>query len=309
MCECDIPKRYKKRLLPLNPANDQMPIYNNATGKWELINKADIGGSGSTAFNGNRAIKRSPFVGLNVGGANVVDFLNNFFFPAIDPSFALTNAGTNYFEKGFIPAVHAEEDPYNLLYSVQGSVVPQDATNIEYRLYNATTGTAYPDNTAAYTPYTGAFAVSLPALVYNNNDAYQIQLRYQLNGVTKTLLSAIKYRQFVWPYWFGMANGVDLPTTGPTIATKTLTKRVMPIGASLSLTFNGTDKPMVLIYPDNYPNLTSIKDPNNFEMINSFTKVTGNVTGIGDSGNQTGGYKLYFSNITTVNNGTFTFYF
>lgn len=309
MCDCDIPKRYKKRLLPLNPANDQMPIYNNATGKWELINKADIGGSGTTAFNGNRAIKRSPFVGLNVGGTDVVTFLNNFFFPAVAPVFALTNLGTNYFEKGYISA--PEDDPSGNLFAIKGTITVNDGTEVQYRLYDNNAGTAYPNNLAAYTNYTGSIYMGLPFTTNVDKD-WRLQLKFKLNGIEQSLvLSGLKSHRFITPYFYGMVNAgtFDLPTTKAALTGAGLTSILSPYGSNVPLTFNGVDKHQIIAYPASYPDLTDIRDPNGFPVLAGWTKITGNVTGFGDGVYLTDpyNYKLYYSPVTTVNSGVFTF--
>lgn len=295
------------RLLPIaEPANDgQVPKWNEELQIWEL---ADAGGN--TLFNGNRAIKRIPTVGLIVGGATEREFLENLFFPDIDAAFALTNLGTNYFEKGFIPASHPGEDPYNLLYSIQGSITANDAINIQYRLFNTTAGTAYPNNSAPYAPVTGPIALSLPNLVYNNDDAYQLQIKFTSGGVEKTLLSGVKYRKFILPYYFGMSNTIiDLPTNVSVINGSGLAKVVNVLGNTVTLNFNAANKMMYIIYDASKPDLTKILDPNGFNVLPNWTKVAGNVTAMGDSADQTGAYKMYVTAETTVNNGNFTFFF
>ncbi len=320
MCECDIPKRYKKRLLPLNPANDQLPIYNNVTGKWELINKADLGGGGSTVFDGNRAIKRSPFVGINVGGTDVVSFLNNFFFPAVAPVFALTNLGTTYIERGFYPEIGVPH-PYGNYDFFGGSITLNDGTEVEYRIYNNQTGAAHPSNAAPWVSYTGgALTAYIDTLNvgWGNVDAdWRIQLRFKLNGVLQTpILSGLKSLRYITPIFVGMANAgtFDLPTTKAALKAAGLTTLLQPTVNNLARVFNGTDKHQIIAYPASLPDLTDIRDPNGFPVLAGWTKLTGTIKGFGDEGatqiaqlNTEYNYKLYYSPITTVNNGTFTF--
>jgi hypothetical protein len=320
MCECDIPKRYKKRLLPINPANDQLPIYNTATGKWELINKADIGGGGSTAFNGNRAITRSPFEGLNVGGNTQEEFLNNFFFPKKPPVFALTNLGTTYIERGWYPAPGVSH-PYGNFDFFGGSFTLNDGTELEYRVYNNQTGTAWPNNSAPWVPYTGgalAAYIDTQNVGWSNINAdWRIQLRYKLNGVLQApILSGLKSLRYITPFFYGMVSGAtpDLPNTKAGLLSAGLTRVLNPFGNNIPLTYNGVDKFQVIAYPAIYPDLTDIRDPNGFPVLAGWTKITGNVSGFGDEGavdtdqlNTAYAYKLYHGPITTVNNGIFTF--
>lgn len=307
MCDCDIPKRYKKRLLPLNPANDQLPIYNHVLGKWQLINKADIGGGGSTAFNGNRAIKRSPSIGLNVGGTTTVEFLNNYFFPASPAGFAMSNLGITYYESGYWAAAGAAGRAGMPNY-LNGAVIPNDATDIQWRLYNNIAGTAYPDNSAPFNamPFT---TVALPNIL-NTNSAYSIQISFKLNGVLQPyLLSGIKYRTWITPYFYGMvdAGTFDLPTTKQALITAGLNSVLQPFNSTMNLIFNGTDKHIIVAYPASYGNLFEVKDQNNFNLLGGWTKIEGNINGFGDPDNPYGStaYKLYYSDVTTVNGSTY----
>ncbi len=320
MCECDIPKRYKKRLLPLNPANDQLPIFNNATGKWVLINKADLGGGGTTAFNGNRAIKRSPHIGLNVGGTNVVEFLENFFFPAVAPAFALANLGTTYIERGWYPAPE-DPHPYGNYDFFGGSITINDGTDLEYRIYNNLTGTAHPNDAAPWVSYAGgALAVYIDTqnVGWGNIDAdWRMQLRYKLNGVLQApVLSGLKSLRYITPVFIGMVNAgsFDLPSTKQALKGAGLATLLQPTVNNLAYNFNGVDKHQVIAYPASLPDLTDIRDQNGFPVLAGWTKITGNITGFGDEGltqvDQLAtpySYKLYYGPITTVNNGTFTF--
>lgn len=310
MCDCDIPKRYKKRLLPLNPANDQLPIYNTATGKWQLINKAAIGGGGgSTAFNGNRAMTRDPFIGLIAGGDNVIDFLENWCFPKLAPVFALTNLGTNYFERGYISA--PEDDPIGDLFTIKGIITLNDGTVVQYRLYDNNAGTAYPNNAAAYTNYAGNIFTALPFDTNVDKD-WRLQLKFSLDGVEQALvLSGLKSHRFITPFFYGMVNAgtFDLPTTKAALTGAGLTTVLTPFGNEVELNFNGVDKHQIIAFPASYPDLTDIRDQNGFPVLAGWTKITGNITGFGDGGYLADAYnhKLYYSPITTVNNGVFTF--
>ena len=55
------------------------------------------------SFNGNRPIKRSGYSGLNVGGIDVDDFLNNFFFPFVSATVSISGGGL--YETGSLQTV------------------------------------------------------------------------------------------------------------------------------------------------------------------------------------------------------------
>lgn len=54
---------------------------------WTIIGE---GSGGSVAFDGNRTVTRSGLPAINAGGSSITEWANNYFFPAEDPTIALT---------------------------------------------------------------------------------------------------------------------------------------------------------------------------------------------------------------------------
>ena len=95
-------------LIAVNPATGNPAVYvKSITYNGHQITDADVDGInvikyqnayytlsapvGGGTFNGNRAITRTgAYFGINPGGANIADFLNNFFYPAIAPGISFS---------------------------------------------------------------------------------------------------------------------------------------------------------------------------------------------------------------------------
>lgn len=294
MCE-GLNNSDKKRLLPKNPLNGQIAKYDANLKRWIA---ADDGG-GSTLFNGNRPIKRLPTIGLVGGGATLNEWIENVFFPSIDASILLTNASTILYERG-------ETNPINLPNkNLIASIVANDSVQIQYRLFNVTTNT--PVGAYANIP-SNVFTVNVD--VQTNIDVdYAIDITFITNGVNKTSRSPVRPFRWIYPFYYGMAgaNFVE-PYTNTSLVAEGLTKVVGSIANQLQLNLNGTNKMIYLLYPSTKGPITSIFDNNGFNITNAFQYLLVNVAG--DNPNYPAQqYRLYFSNVTTVNNSLFTFNF
>ena len=58
---------------------------NPRTGKFDMVR--------SLQFNGNRAVTRSGLPTVNAGGTNIIDWMNNYFFPSTNPGATLSIVG------------------------------------------------------------------------------------------------------------------------------------------------------------------------------------------------------------------------
>ena len=75
-----------------------------------------------------------------------------------------------------------------------------------------------------------------------------------------------------------------------------------------TVTFSGTNQYFFFAFDEDYPALTSIKDQNGFEVINSFTYTTGvSVDSTGLAANWTRDFREYRTTNPTTINGTYTF--
>lgn len=105
---------------------------------------------------------------------------------------------------------------------------------------------------------------------------------------------------FVYPYYYGtVANaGAATETT-----IKALTKQVVTKG-NKTFSYNLNNNCACFAYPASYGDLKSIKDPNNFEVLGTFTKKTVQITGR-DGTPQS--YNVYVNEASTASGFAFTF--
>ncbi len=84
-------------------------------------------GSNASLFDSNRTTTRSGIPAVNVGGANVSQFLEGYFFPNVPPGAALTGGGTRLFgSNGIVPLVYTATRNTLPITSIKidGAVVP-----------------------------------------------------------------------------------------------------------------------------------------------------------------------------------------
>jgi hypothetical protein len=105
---------------------------------------------------------------------------------------------------------------------------------------------------------------------------------------------------YVYPYYYG--SGAENLTAAQVAA---LTKNIVVESTSKAVTFNATNHVFYFAYPAVYGVLTSILDPNGFEIIGGFTLRTENITGL--DGNAIS-YNIYeLNNLVTQANYTVIF--
>lgn len=114
---------------------------------------------------------------------------------------------------------------------------------------------------------------------------------------TTVVTSNTQTFSFVSAYYFGVAApALSIATDGGG-----LTKLIQANSASTATSNSPVAQVYYFAYPDSYPALTSIKDPNGFEYIQDFTVTTG-IT-VTNSFGQTNTYRKYeYNNLTTQTN-------
>lgn len=200
------------------------------------------------------------------------------------PSLSFTASGsTTVREKG--AAVTATTLSANV------SKTAEDIT--EVRFYE---GASLIHTEAAPSPSGGTFNHSWTGS-FSDNKTFSVQV----DDTNANAASASRSFTFVYPYYYG---GGAASLTGSQIAS--LTKDVRTSTATLVRSFT-TSSTGVLYFaqPAGYPNLSSIKDVNNFETIDSWTRRTVSITGL-DSSSQS--YTVYEFN-NTLPAGTYEFTF
>lgn len=245
--------------------------------------------SSITVFNGNRAIKRNDpdFVGINVGGTDVVSFLNNFFFPFIGATVSI-NSGTSYFETGSAPTI-----------TINGAVTPNDELIFG-------TGSVLRDSLVFATMSVPPYPYSFNDTTVSSSHTYQTFVQVDNNGSPTLINSSTKTISFIYPFLYGLSSTIGL--SGNTLYT-TLTKDITPVG-NKTYNFSGNVVYIYVAYPSSYADLIHIYDPNLFDILTSF-EYSGSVpvTSSGLVNNWTNTYKVYRLKTLADPSGNYQFRF
>jgi hypothetical protein len=237
-------------------------------------------------FNGNRTIKRSGYTSVNAGGEDLKQFIENFFFPFIPATVAISPGGTTLYQVGTSNA-----------FSVVSSVTANDET-----IYG--TASVKRDGTEVYTASVPPLAFSYTDSAITTNHSYISYVSVDNNGSPTVISSNTKTATFVYPYLWGMSTGSGLSGTALYNA---FTKQVVASGnKTVSLVGNSTY--IYFAYPATYPALTSILDPNSFEVIGNFQYSSSvSVTSTGLDSDWTTNYKVYRTLLVSDPNGNYQF--
>lgn len=240
------------------------------------------------AFDGNRTVKRSGIPNVNVGGSSLTEFLNNYFFPFIPATISLSALAVVY-EQGTANNV-----------TVAGSVTGNDETSFsDAEVISPSDGDAVVDT---FTAQVGNFSIIDSGV--SAYKTYRARINVGGDGTPGTILSALKIVEFIHPFFWGM-NELDLAGDDIyNLLTKSVTKQSTKV-----VLLNGSAKHIYFCYPESYPDLTSIKDQNGYEVLDSFTQSLVTVESSGLSVDWTLSYKVYKTPLTTANNAQFIFTF
>ena len=244
--------------------------------------------SASIAFDGNRDITRGEFAGLNVGGSDVVTFLDNLFFP-FSPA-TVSDYGGGLYEIGTVqnPSIYSSISVNNETIFGTGSIFKNSS------LWNTQ---------ASIPPYSFTFNDS----GITTNTTYQTFVQTNNDGSPTIISSNTTTVSFVYPYLWGMNVTSGLSGTSLYNA---FTPQIITQPSSQIVNLVGTATYIYFAYPSSYPDLTSILDPNGFQIITDFTKTIVSVTSTGLTNNWTTNYKVYQTNIIASPSGnyyTFTY--
>ena len=288
----------------INISGSDLIIYHSSSGELvadrisEWASKYNIGGGGSSdtasyvAFNGDRPITRDDpdFLGLNVGGDNVVAFLNNFFFPFLPATISI-NSGTTYYETGSAHEI-----------TIAGSITANSETIF------GTTGSVRRSGVDWETfPSASTYSVRDPVTGSNGVSGYSYEAFFSTdnNGSPTVIDSATKTITFIFPYLYGTSTTAGLTGTALYSA---LTGLVQTQGGSKTVNMSGTTTYMYFCFPSSYDSLNSIKDPNLFEILTAFeysASVPVTSSGLEVDWMQT--YKVYRTEIQSDPNGNYIF--
>lgn len=258
-----------------------------------------VSGGGGNAFDSNRPILRVPQAGDNIGGSDVVDWLSWWYFTA--PTISLAQSpSTTVIEIGATQQYTFTSTTTNTggatlsnghLFVVSGDTLDSYTST--------TTGTATIDFTPLQTPV-DTF----------DSQTYQIRATQQWSGSGEsgTATSNTRTIRAVYPVLYGMVADTATAFADPY---GELTKLVQTEG-NKTVSFTGTGL-IVYGFPQTWTdtNLSSIIDPNGFNVTASFTRVDyPTVTSTGLTNNYTDvPYVFYFLNTgtTTTSSSSYTF--
>jgi hypothetical protein len=124
----------------------------------------------------------------------------------------------------------------------------------------------------------------------NNNPS----LKFTVTDGETTTDRSVGASTFVYPYYWGKcAKDATIDET----LVEGLTKKIISKGSQTDIAFTCAEERMVFAYPKVHGVLKSIIDPNNFEIIDSFTRSEVSITGLDETA-QT--YYVYVSGASTV---------
>lgn len=150
-----------------------------------------------------------------------------------------------------------------------------------------------------FTPLTDSGVYnSATNLVYTNNtNPYNLhQFKYEVSFTNSPTISSTLNVEFAAPTYYGSLDFADIDETN----IKTLTKRIRKKSNDSNLSYTTSLNRFVYTYPSSYGVLTSIIDPNFFNITASFTMIVVNFT-LADTSVES--YNVYYNNSDTTLNG------
>lgn len=242
-------------------------------------------------YNGNRAIKRDDpdFQGLNVGGSTVTEFLDNFFFPFIPATVSITTpSSTVYYETGSVQTR-----------TVTSTITANDETS--FGTGSVTRDSLTWNTIAAIPPLTPSFSDTN----ISSSHTYKTFVQVDNDGSPTVITSTARSVSFIFPYLYGLSSTEGLSGTSlyTTMVSKSLTTQ-----QDKADYFWGTGTYIYFCYPASYANLTSILDPNSFEVLSSFEhSASVPITSSGLTTNWMNLYHVYRLKLLANPNGYFRF--
>lgn len=223
--------------------------------------KSDLNIGGTDGSFDNSYIRVNPTTatigGLNSGTvpnyASVQSVLDAILYPFVNPILNFTSNSTH--EKGL-----TINKTLNYSIILNSALITSKLINL-----NGTLQTTLATNSGSYNSTTNLTHANSP-----NPSAFYPTHTFQLLTTFSNFAntSAFVIVDFVAPTYFGSLNFSNIDETN----IKTLTKRIRKLGNDTNLSFTCTLKRFVYAYPKNFGVLTSIKDSNNFETKDAYTR-------------------------------------
>jgi hypothetical protein len=242
--------------------------------------------SSFTEFNGSRPIKRTGYVGVNVGGGDVVSFLNNFFFPFVPATIAISPAGTTYYQQGTAPN-----------FTVTTTITANDVVTFGSASVKRD-GNVW--NTSTLPPLSFGFSDT----AITSNHSYISYAQIDNNGTPAIITSNTSTAAFIYPYLWGMSV---TPGLSDNALYSAFTKQVV-VNGNKTVSLIGNVTYIYFAYPATYAALSSILDPNGFEVIGNFEHSSSvSVASNGLNTDWTANYRVYRSRLVSDPNGSYQF--
>jgi len=248
-----------------------------------------VNNAGTTAFDGNRSIKRSTFpYNLNVGGTNVVDFLENAFFPPVPAEISLNSYTLKDSNYGYTVQIVGNIIQNNETFTLGALTAKKAGTNEEVLFISSPN---YGDfNYTSTTTISSDTTIDVSA-IFNN-------------GVTTKTISISKDINFEYPFYYATGdsnssfNNILYVDANPASSLRPGVIKKLEEKSDKTITFTPTGNFMYALFPSSWGNATSIKDQNGLENIGGWTRA------------QSYPYDVWKSNNTSsVSNFSLTFKF
>lgn len=256
------------RLVQVTGATGPTQAYYDGLG-----NLLTIGATGLT-FNGNRTVTRIGVPLLNVGGSDVVSWLNNYFFPSVAPTITIGSFTNKELGTTYTP-------------TITGTITPNDGIITDRIIKRGATIINHPaGNSISFTD-----GGQTNSVTYTN----------EVDTSNFSPVTASTTINFYAPVWYGV-GAVGLTST----QIQGLTKIIQGTKVSANLVFNPVLQRYYYAYPSALGTLTSIIDQNGFNITGAFNLTTANFL-LADSVTVVN-YNIYTSNAnTTQTNFTISF--
>ncbi len=136
------------------------------------------------------------------------------------------------------------------------------------------------------------------------NHSYVCYVQVDNNGTPAIISSGTRVASFIYPYLWGMSSTAGLSGTALYNA---FTKQVVTSG-NKTVSMVGSVVYIYFAYPAAYPALSSILDPNSFEVIGNFEYSSSvSVTSTGLDSDWTANYRVYRTALVSDPNGNYQF--
>lgn len=233
------------------------------------------------------ALEREVVSSVDIGGIKEGDTLT--------VGTTLTDFVSKLLEKYVAPVISISISPSDTLYEKGDSIDSVTITaSVTKKSENIEKVEFLVNGTVKETVESGVSAGGSFSFTYDEGVTSNTTFRVRTNDIdTKTSKYADKSVSFVLPYYYGV-----VPNDSIAVLTN-LTKDLSSKGTK-TYTYTADNEHCVIVFDSAYADLVSIKDQNNFENINDFTKKTINI------GDYT--YKYYITKgKKTISNFKFTF--